>query len=94
MTQCEKSVLFGQMHWQDQPRLFYNIWDAGTALAVVIAKAKAVATSSWSVAAAHGYEDARQILRDLVLAIIFRITASVKVPLTVDFEAGYMVSPH
>ena len=51
-------------------------------------------TSSWSVAAAHGYKDVRQILRDLVLAIIFRITASVKVPLTVDFEAGYMVSPH
>ena len=49
-------------------------------------------TSSWSVAAAHGYEDARQILRDLVLAIIFRITASVKVPLTVNFDAGYAVS--
>ena len=80
------------MHWQDQPRLLYNIWDAGSALAVVIAKAKAVATSSWSVAAAHGYKDARQILLDLVLAIIFRITASVKVPLTVDFDAGYAVS--
>ena len=49
-------------------------------------------TSSWSVAAAHGYEDARQILRDLILAIIQRITASVKVPLTVDFDAGYAVS--
>ena len=54
--------------------------------------AKAVATSSWSVAAAHGYKDVRQILRDLVQAIIFRITASVKVPLTVDFDAGYAVS--
>ena len=66
MNQSEKSILFAQMHRKGQPLLLYNIWDAGSALAVVSAgekaDAKAVATSSWAVAAAHGFEDG-QLMR-------------------------------
>ena len=54
MNQSEKSILFAQMHRKGQPLLLYNIWDAGSALAVVSTGkktgAKALATSSWAVA--------------------------------------------
>lgn len=67
MNQSEKSILFAQMHRKGQPLLLYNIWDAGSALAVVSTEKKTVATaletSSWAVAAAHGFEDGQLMPR-------------------------------
>ena len=97
MNQSEKSILFAQMHRKGQPLLLYNIWDAGSALAVVSTEKKtgatALATSSWAVAAAHGFEDGQLMPRDFMLAITQRIAACVTVPVTADFEGGYAVSP-
>ena len=85
------------MHRKGQPLLLYNIWDAGSALAVVStgkkAGAKALATSSWAVATAHGFGDGQLIPRDFMPAITQRIAACVTVPVTADFEGGYAVSP-
>jgi Phosphoenolpyruvate phosphomutase len=38
-----------------------NIWDAGSAKGVATGGAKAIATSSWSVANAHGFADGERI---------------------------------
>lgn len=54
---------------------------------------KAVATGSWSIAAAHGDEGGEAIPLDFVMKIVERIVQSVDVPVTVDFEGGYAASP-
>jgi 2-methylisocitrate lyase-like PEP mutase family enzyme len=56
---------------------------------VLNAGAKAIATSSWAVAAAQGYEDGEQLPLPLVEQIVGQIAASVDIPVTVDFEGGY-----
>ena len=93
MTQVRKAQDFAGLHVPGDPVVLYNIWDAGGAQAVAEAGAKAVATGSWSVAAAHGYPDGQAIPIDLVLQIVSRITAAVDLPVTVDFEGGYAEAP-
>ena len=73
--------------------ILFNIWDAGSAQAIQEIGAKVIATSSWSVAAAHGYEDGEKLPFDLVLANLKRIIASVDLPVTIDLEGGYGKSP-
>ncbi len=84
---------FRELHVPGTPLALYNIWDAGGAKVVAEAGAKAVATGSWSVAAAHGYADGEALPFDMLVWIAGRIAASVNVPLTVDFEAGYAHEP-
>ena len=93
MTQALKAQAFKNMHTTQNPVVLYNIWDAGGAKAIVDAGSKAVATGSWSIAAAHGFEDGETMPLDFVLQIVERIVASVDVPVSVDFEGGYAVSP-
>nr|WP_255734628.1 isocitrate lyase/phosphoenolpyruvate mutase family protein [Epibacterium sp. MM17-32] len=73
--------------------MLYNSWD--TAVAKVLAEegVPAVATGSWAMAAAHGYEDGESITLDFVLRIVERICATVSVPVSVDFEGGYASPP-
>ena len=89
MNQVEKAKQFANLHVKGTPVILYNAWDPGSAKAVVAAGARVVATSSWSVAAAQGYSDGEAIPLSLVEQVIGRITASVVVPVTVDFEGGY-----
>ncbi|MEL7465713.1 MAG: isocitrate lyase/phosphoenolpyruvate mutase family protein [Pseudomonadota bacterium] len=93
MSQSEKAARFAALHRKGDPVVLYNIWDAGGAKALAEAGAPAVATGSWSVAAAHGYGDGEAIPLDLVLAIVGRIAATVDIPLTVDFEGAYAAEP-
>ncbi|MHA7775872.1 isocitrate lyase/PEP mutase family protein [Roseibium sp. M-1] len=93
MTQREKADLFRSLHRKGTPLVLYNIWDAGGARALEKAGAKAVATGSWSVAAAHGYADGEAIPLDFVLQIAGRIAASTSLPLSLDFEGGYAEDP-
>lgn len=89
MTQAEKARDFAALHVPGNPLVLYNIWDAGGAKAIAKAGAKALATGSWSVAAAQGYADGQAIPLDMALQIVSRIAATVDLPLTVDFEGGY-----
>lgn len=93
MTQRDKADLFRSLHQKGDPLVLYNIWDAGGARALSEAGAKAVATGSWSVAAAHGYADGEAIPLDFVLRIAGRIATSTELPLTLDFEGGYAEDP-
>ena len=69
--------------------VLFNIWDAGTARAAARAGVKAIATGSWSVAAAHGHEDGEQLPFALALANLERIVVAVELPVSVDLESGY-----
>lgn len=93
MTQIEKAGRFAELHVAGDPLLLYNAWDAGSATAVVAAGAGAIATSSWSVAAAHGYRDGEAMPLDFVTAIVARVVAATDLPVSVDFEGGYAAEP-
>jgi 2-methylisocitrate lyase-like PEP mutase family enzyme len=70
-----------------------NAWDAASARAVEAAGFPAVATTSAGVALALGYEDHQKAPLEEMLAAAARIIRAVSVPVTVDFEAGYGLSP-
>ena len=89
MNQKEKAKRFAQHHVKGAPLLLYNAWDAGSAQSVLEAGAKAIATSSWSVAAAQGYQDGEAIPIEFAEQIVGRIATSIDAPVTVDFEGGY-----
>jgi 2-methylisocitrate lyase-like PEP mutase family enzyme len=89
MNQVEKAKRFAELHVAGMPLLLYNAWDAGSAKAILEAGAKAIATSSWSVAAAQGYGDGEAIPIGFAEQIVGRITATVDIPVTVDLEGGY-----
>lgn len=89
MTKAEQ---FAALHVPGDPLILFNIWDAGSAIAVARAGAKAIATGSASVAGANGLEDGETVPLDLVLANAARIASAVDLPVTIDFEAGYGVT--
>ena len=88
-TQTEKAETFKSLHIKGSPLILFNIWDAGSARAIEQAGAKAIATGSWSVAAANGFEDGEKTPIELVFANLERIVGSVALPVTLDFEGGY-----
>jgi len=93
MTYSDRARAFAELHQPGTPLVLYNIWDAGSAAALSKAGARAVATGSWSVAAAQGYGDGEDIPLELLLQIVTRITATCDLPLTVDFEGGFAQEP-
>src|ERR1044071_4155967 len=92
-TQKEKAELFTSLHIKGSPLILFNIWDAGSARVIEQAGAKAIATGSWSVAAANGFDDGEKVPLELVFANLERIVGSVSLPVTLDFEGGYATNP-
>jgi 2-methylisocitrate lyase-like PEP mutase family enzyme len=84
---------FAALHQPGNPVILYNIWDVGSALAVIAGGAKALATGSHPVADANGWPDGEKLPIDFALANATRIAEAVEVPLTVDFEGAYSVDP-
>ena len=84
---------FAALHVPGHPVVLYNIWDVGSAQAVIKAGAKALATGSHPVADAHGWPDGEQVPLDFALANAERIVAAVEVPVTIDFESAYSADP-
>jgi 2-methylisocitrate lyase-like PEP mutase family enzyme len=89
VSQAKKAKQFTALHVKGTPVILYNAWDAGSAKTIVEAGAEAIATSSWSVATAQGYEDGEDLPLPLAEQIVGRIAAAVDVPVTMDFEGGY-----
>ena len=90
---ASKYETFAALHVPGDPVILYNIWDVGSALAVIAAGAKALATGSHPVAAAHGFPDGQKVPLDFALANAKRIVDAVELPLTVDFESAYSAQP-
>jgi 2-methylisocitrate lyase-like PEP mutase family enzyme len=89
-SRCER---LRSLHRPGAPLLLPNAWDVATARAVVAAGFPVVATTSWGVAGALGYEDHEDAPADEMFAAVARIAGSVDVPVTVDAEAGYGMEP-
>lgn len=90
---ASKFETFAALHVPGNPVVLYNIWDVGSAHAVVTAGAKALATGSHPVADANGWPDGQQVPIEFALANATRIVEAVELPLTVDFESAYAVEP-
>lgn len=80
---------FLALHRGATPLLLGNIWDVYSAQLFEKNGYAAIGTSSQAVAKAWGYDDGEKIAFDLLLKLAQRVTASVKIPFTVDLEAGY-----
>lgn len=93
MDQKERAQNFARLHIKGNPVILYNIWDAGSARAVADAGAKALATGSWSVAAAQGFADGQKLPLSALLDTARSIVATTELPLSVDFEGGYAEEP-
>jgi len=84
---------FHALHVRGEPLVLFNAWDAGSAAAIAGAGAQAIATGSWSVAAANGFKDGEQLPLALAMDNLRRIVAAVALPVTVDLESGYGDAP-
>lgn len=93
VQQKQAALRLASLHVKGRPLVLYNAWDAGSARAVAEAGAQAVGTSSWAVAAAHGYEDGEAIPPAFAAQIAARIVQSVALPVTVDVEGAYSTDP-
>jgi len=91
--QVTKAQAFKALHIQGSPIILFNVWDAGSAKAVAASGAKALATGSWSVAAAYGFDDGEHMPFDLAIANLERIVAATDLPVTIDLESGYGANP-
>ena len=88
-TQKSKAKLFRSLHVPGKPLILFNAWDAGSARAVTAGGAAAVATGSWSVAKANGFDDGEDLPLDLAIANLARIAKATDLPVTIDLESGY-----
>lgn len=82
---------FSSFHVAGDPLVLFNVWDAGSALAVANSGARAIATGSASVSMANGFGDGEEVPIDFAVANAARIVKAVELPVTVDFEGGYAV---
>lgn len=83
---------FTSLHQSGNPLVLYNAWDAGSAVAIAEAGARAIATGSHSLAGARGYDDGECIPFAQLLEATGQIAKAVALPLTIDIEAGYATS--
>jgi 2-methylisocitrate lyase-like PEP mutase family enzyme len=89
----QKAKDFHSLHVKGQPLVLFNIWDVGSAKAVEAAGARALATGSWSVAKANGYEDGERLPLDFAIENLTRIARATALPVTIDLESGYGRTP-
>jgi 2-methylisocitrate lyase-like PEP mutase family enzyme len=96
---------FAALHKPGDPLLLPNAWDAGSAVAIAAAGAKAIATTSAGIAWSLGLSDGvppdggngggnggsngKGLDAETVAAVVARIVAAVDVPVSADIEAGY-----
>jgi 2-methylisocitrate lyase-like PEP mutase family enzyme len=93
MSQQDKAKAFRALHVAGDPLILFNVWDAGSAAAVAKGGAKAIATGSWSIAAANGFADGEKMDPEISFAAIGRIAAASELPVTADLESGYGEAP-
>ncbi|MGU3780111.1 isocitrate lyase/PEP mutase family protein [Burkholderia metallica] len=93
MSSNDKGAYFRSLHRAGEPLALFNVWDAGSARTAADAGAVALATGSWSVAAANGFVDGEQMPRALMMEVLARITRATDLPVSVDLESGYGERP-
>jgi 2-methylisocitrate lyase-like PEP mutase family enzyme len=84
---------FRALHAPGSILVLPNVWDAASARVAEECGAKAIATSSASLAWAHGYPDGQQLPRETLIAVTAEIARTVNLPISVDSEAGFSSAP-
>src|ERR1700677_2834658 len=84
---------FRNLHQGPGLLLLPNAWDAVTARLIESLGAKAIATTSAGLAWSRGYSDGSHLPEDQLIAAVRDIARVIRVPLTVDIEAGYSDDP-
>ena len=92
-AQTHRADRFRVLHESDSPLILPNVWDPLGAAIVAEAGFPAVATASAAVALSRGFDDGEQIPFDELVELVHRISAVIELPVSVDFEKGYGVSP-
>ncbi|HVL94681.1 MAG TPA: isocitrate lyase/phosphoenolpyruvate mutase family protein [Solirubrobacteraceae bacterium] len=83
-----------RLHEAPELLVLVNVWDAVSARVVAAQPGcRAVATASWSVAAALGARDGERLSREDMLAAVARVAAAVEIPVSADLERGYGATP-
>jgi 2-methylisocitrate lyase-like PEP mutase family enzyme len=85
--------IFRSLHQGPAVLVLPNAWDAGTARLIESIGAKAIATTSAGLAWSRGYPDGNALPTDQLIAATRDIARVIRVPLTVDLEAGYSDDP-
>src|SRR5258708_40374017 len=91
--QQTRARTFRALHIAGHPIVLFNVWDPGSAKAVEAAGAPALATGSWSVAAAFGQSDGGQLPLTLALGNLARIVATTGLPVSIDLDSGHSEEP-
>lgn len=89
----DKYQQFHQLHHQPTGFVLANAWDLSSAQFIQAAGAKALATTSWGIAASLGLVDGENISFQTQLALVKSLTKHIHIPLTVDIESGYSNDP-
>ena len=84
---------FKNLHQQKEPLLLANVWDASSAQIAEKLNFKAIGTSSFAISNSLGYKDGEEMNFEELLFFVKRISSKVKIPLSVDLEAGYSRDP-
>jgi len=87
--QKEKAELFLKYHRGKEILVLLNSWDIGSSKLIEANGYKAIATTSMGVAASLGYPDCQIITLSEIIQVTTGIVSAVKVPVSVDIEAGY-----
>ncbi len=87
--QKEKAEMFLKFHQDKEILVLLNSWDPGSSKLIEACGYKAIATTSMGIAASLGYPDCEVIQLSEMIQVITGIVNAVKVPVTVDIEAGY-----
>lgn len=85
----EQATKFRQLHGGPEVLRLVNCWDAGSARVLEHLGAPALATTSAGLCWSNGFADGDVLPAPLLLAAVRAIVRVVRVPLTVDLEAGY-----
>jgi 2-methylisocitrate lyase-like PEP mutase family enzyme len=87
--QKEKAEMFLKFHQDKEILILLNSWDIGSSKLIEACGYKAIATTSMGIAASLGYPDCQVIQLSEMIEVVTGIVSGVKVPVTVDIEAGY-----
>lgn len=85
---------FKALHQNDTPLVLANVWDAHTAKLAQEAGYKALGTSSHAIANSLGFKDGEEISFEALFFVLKHILNVAKIPVSVDFEAGYAEDPN
>jgi 2-methylisocitrate lyase-like PEP mutase family enzyme len=89
----DHAKIFRALHHGPSPLILANAWDAGSARLIESLGAKAIATTSAGVDWTLGYPDGNLLPPAQLAKVVAEMARVIKIPLTVDFEAGYSDDP-